>query len=64
MATKFIDVNALEYYTKCMKQYINMKVELQTNKKTNCPNCGAPITSSKCPYCDTDFEQIMLCGKL
>lgn len=22
---------------------------------TNCPNCGAPITSEKCPYCGTLF---------
>ncbi len=21
--------------------------------KTNCPNCGAPIESGKCPYCGT-----------
>lgn len=24
-------------------------------KKTNCPNCGAPITDEKCPYCGTKF---------
>ena len=23
---------------------------------TNCPNCGAPITSSKCEYCGTVFR--------
>ena len=23
--------------------------------KTNCPNCGAPITGPKCEYCDTIF---------
>lgn len=23
--------------------------------KLNCPNCGAPITSTKCPYCGTVF---------
>lgn len=21
----------------------------------NCPNCGAPITSTKCPYCGSVF---------
>ncbi len=29
--------------------------------KTNCPNCGAPITDTKCPYCGTihyDFANI------
>lgn len=23
--------------------------------KTNCPNCGAPIQGSQCPYCGTVF---------
>lgn len=23
---------------------------------TNCPNCGAPITSYRCEYCGTKFE--------
>ena len=26
-----------------------------TNLQTNCPNCGAPIDSIKCPYCGTVF---------
>lgn len=29
--------------------------------KTNCPNCGAPITDVKCPYCGTihyDFANL------
>ena len=25
--------------------------------QTNCPNCGAPITSHKCEYCGTVFDQ-------
>lgn len=24
-------------------------------EKHNCPNCGAPISSAKCPYCGTTF---------
>lgn len=24
---------------------------------TNCPNCGAPVTSYKCDYCGTVFEE-------
>lgn len=24
-------------------------------KSTNCPNCGAPIKTGKCPYCGTIF---------
>ena len=59
-SVKFIDSKALEVYTKCMKEYINMKIELSTKHSTNCPNCGAPITSSKCEYCGTDFEQKMM----
>jgi len=26
---------------------------------TNCPNCGAPVTSYKCEYCGTVFERLM-----
>lgn len=29
--------------------------------KTNCPNCGAPIESERCPYCGTiiyDFANV------
>ena len=61
---KYIDINALEHYTKCMKKYINMKIDLKTKHSTTCPNCGAPITSSKCEYCRTDFEQSMLWGNV
>ena len=28
---------------------------LNAKGQTNCPNCGAPITSEKCPYCGTVF---------
>lgn len=28
-----------------------------TKTQNNCPNCGAPITSWKCDYCDTVFEK-------
>ena len=24
---------------------------------TNCPNCGAPIKTGKCPYCGTTFVE-------
>lgn len=26
-------------------------------KKTNCPNCGAPIKGGRCEYCGTKFVQ-------
>ena len=56
---KYIDINALEHYTKCMKKY---KYEDRFKNETmlSCPNCGAPITGSKCEYCRTDFEQSKL----
>lgn len=25
------------------------------NNQSNCPNCGAPIDSERCPYCGTVF---------
>jgi predicted RNA-binding protein with PUA domain len=28
---------------------------LNANGIYNCPNCGAPISSEKCPYCGTVF---------
>lgn len=28
------------------------------NIMTNCPNCGAPITSSQCEYCGTSFDYL------
>ena len=27
----------------------------RTNGSKNCPNCGAPIKTEKCPYCGTMF---------
>ena len=27
----------------------------RTNGSKNCPNCGAPIETEKCPYCGTTF---------
>ena len=26
--------------------------------RTNCPNCGAPLTGNKCKYCGTESIQI------
>ena len=39
-----------------------IKTNSDANKTTNCPNCGAPITSSKCDYCGTDFEASAMWG--
>ena len=61
--TKLVDLKGLEYFAKRMKEYIDVKTELTYNKRTNCPNCGAAITSTKCEYCGTDFEAIMRIGQ-
>ena len=34
--------------------YLNSNTKIESN---NCPNCGAPITSWKCEYCDTVFDK-------
>lgn len=60
--TQFVSREALEYYDKCLKKYLNAKIELTINKSTHCPNCGALITDSKCEYCGTDFEKSAIWG--
>lgn len=55
MSVKLVDMNALEYFAKQMKEYTDVKIELALNKQTNCPNCGAVITGVKCEYCGTNF---------
>lgn len=59
----FLTFESLKYYDKCLKQYLNMKIDLSKNKSTHCPNCGALITDSKCKYCGTDFETSAIWGK-
>lgn len=56
---KYLDIKGLEYFAKRMKEYVDVKVDLAQNKRTNCPNCGAVITGMKCEYCGTDFEAAM-----
>ena len=53
--TKYITLDGLRRYTELMKQYIDLQINLSKHSKTNCPNCGAVITSTKCEYCGTDF---------
>ena len=57
---KSLDLNSLAIFVNKMKEYIDIKIDLAQNKRTNCPNCGAPITGMKCEYCSTDFEAIMM----
>ena len=53
----------LELYDKKIKEHMDSKENLINSISTHCPNCGAPITGSKCPYCDTDFEASAMWGK-
>ena len=59
---KYVSLSGLEYYTKLMKWYIDVKINLSLRGKSNCPNCGAAITDMKCDYCGTNFEAIMKIG--
>ena len=52
----FFDSN--DYMT--IQNAINYLEKMNLKPKLNCPNCGAPITGSKCEYCGTDFEQKMM----
>ena len=49
----FFDSN--DYMT--IQDAINYLEKMNLKPKLNCPNCGAPITGSKCEYCGTYFEQ-------
>jgi hypothetical protein len=31
---------------------------IRKDDSTNCPNCGAPITSRQCEYCGTIFRNV------
>ena len=60
---KYISLEGLKHYDRCVKEYINLKVNLANNISTHCPNCNALITSSKCEYCGTDFEASAIWGR-
>lgn len=57
---QYINTDCLTYFIEQIKQNIDKKIELRAHKNTTCPNCGAVITSNRCEYCGTDFEQVML----
>ena len=74
MANKYINFHNLELYKERVNKCLNTDMDTLMNaklyadktisfKSTHCPNCAAPITSSKCPYCDTDFKQSAIWGK-
>lgn len=57
---KYLTMDGLEYFAKRMKQYIDVRAELTHNHQTNCPNCSAPITGTKCEYCGTNFDPTII----
>ena len=58
MTKYYLDQEGLKYFWKKVKTYIDIKTELAEKKQVNCPNCGAPITDTKCPYCGTSFDLV------
>lgn len=41
------------------EQLIGAKMKRIKNSVLNCPNCGAPITGTKCEYCGTMFYDMV-----
>ena len=58
----YLDYENIKAYDTFLELSNWTKTHSDTNKTTNCPNCGAPITSSKCDYCGTDFEASAMWG--
>ena len=59
MNVRFVDIDALEYFAKRMKEYTDVKIRLTLDRQTNCPNCGAVITDVRCEYCGTNFGKFV-----
>lgn len=53
--SKLITLNQLEKVCHSLMEYTKKMIELHHEGQTNCPNCGAAITSDKCEYCGTEF---------
>ena len=71
---KYINFHNLQLINERINKCINIEADTIMNaklyadkstqsKSTHCPNCNALITSSKCLYCGTDFEQSAIWGK-
>ena len=52
---EFLTLSNLITYHNCLIHYIDKRIELAYEGKTNCPNCGAIITDKICKYCGTNF---------
>ena len=52
-------LSALEskiFTTAEVRRLLDIDSKTVAPRMTNCPNCGAPITSWKCEYCETVFD--------
>ena len=52
---KVVTFENLKYLYDKMIDYIDQRIELHEEGRTNCPNCGAIIRDKTCPYCDTNL---------
>lgn len=52
---RLIDDNALFQF---LKEQREKETGAYSRDMYNCPNCGAPITEDKCPYCGTRFYNV------
>ena len=52
---RLIDDNALFQF---LKEQREKETGAYSRDMYNCPNCGAPITEKKCPYCGTRFYNV------
>lgn len=70
---KYLNFHNLQLYKERVNKCLNTEMDTIMNAKlyadksislkfARCPNCAAPITSDKCPYCDTDFKQSLIYG--
>lgn len=47
-----------------IQNYLDYLAKQNLKPMLSYPNCGVPITGSKCEYCRTDFEQSKLWGNV
>ena len=59
MDKNYVSLDALKEYDKYIKLYIAMHDGILENEETECPKCGAVITSSVCENCGTDFSNFL-----
>ena len=53
----FITLENMPFIIEKIMENTKLLIKLEKNGHINCPNCGAVITSEKCPYCGTTFTK-------